>query len=154
RHRRAHHHLVDPPPLHGHAVPAGRLPGRGRRRARVRRRHIDRQFLTMISLAHLSDPHLGPLPTPRLSELASKRVLGFVNWTRKRRLLHRPEVLDALVADLKAQSADHIAVTGDLANISLPQEFIAARAWLDRLGAAHDVTVVPGNHDAYVRAAK
>jgi len=108
----------------------------------------------MISLAHLSDPHLGPLPTPRLHELASKRMLGFVNWTRKRRLLHRPEVLAALVADLQMQSPDHIAVTGDLANISLPQEFVAARAWLEGLGSANDVTVVPGNHDAYVRTAR
>jgi len=108
----------------------------------------------MFALAHLSDPHLGPLPTPRPSELASKRVLGFINWTRKRRLIHRGEVLDALVADLKAQSADHIGVTGDLTNISLPQEFAAARRWLDRLGAARDVTVVPGNHDVYVRAAR
>jgi 3',5'-cyclic AMP phosphodiesterase CpdA len=31
-------------------------------------------------------------------------------------------------------------------------EFAAARAWLERLGAPHDVTLVPGNHDAYVRA--
>ena len=108
----------------------------------------------MFALAHLSDPHLGPLPTPRPSELASKRVLGFINWTRKRRLIHRGEVLDALVADLKAQSADHIGVTGDLTNISLPQEFAAARRWLDRLGAARDLTVVPGNHDVYVRAAR
>jgi 3',5'-cyclic AMP phosphodiesterase CpdA len=108
----------------------------------------------MVSLAHLSDPHLGPLPAPRPSELASKRLLGFINWTRNRRLVHSGEVLAALVADLKMQSADHIAVTGDLANISLPQEFIAARRWLDGLGAAHDVTVVPGNHDVYVRAAR
>jgi 3',5'-cyclic AMP phosphodiesterase CpdA len=108
----------------------------------------------MFTLAHLSDPHLGPLPTPRPSELASKRVLGFINWTRKRRLVHRGEVLDALIADLKAQSADHIAVTGDLVNIALPGEFAAARRWLDRLGDARDVTVVPGNHDAYVRSAR
>jgi 3',5'-cyclic AMP phosphodiesterase CpdA len=108
----------------------------------------------MATLAHLSDPHLGPLPAPHAFELASKRLLGFINWTRKRRLVHRGEVLAALVADLKAQSADHVAVTGDLANISLPQEFAAARAWLETLGAARDVTVVPGNHDVYVRAAR
>ena len=37
--------LLDPHALYGHAVPAGRLPGRGRRRAGVRRRHPDRQFV-------------------------------------------------------------------------------------------------------------
>jgi 3',5'-cyclic AMP phosphodiesterase CpdA len=108
----------------------------------------------MFTLAHLSDPHLGPLPTPRPYELASKRLTGFVNWLRKRRFMHRPEVLAAIVADLKAQSPDHIAVTGDLANISLPQEFVAGHAWLAQVGDARDVTVVPGNHDVYVRGAE
>jgi 3',5'-cyclic AMP phosphodiesterase CpdA len=106
----------------------------------------------MFVLAHLSDPHLGPLPRPRLSELASKRGLGFLNWHRKRRRLHRGDVLAVLVNDLKSSAPDHIAVTGDLVNISIEAEFPPARAWLDSLGAPADVSVVPGNHDAYVRA--
>jgi 3',5'-cyclic AMP phosphodiesterase CpdA len=107
----------------------------------------------MFVLAHLSDPHLGPLPRPRLSELANKRGLGFLNWYRKRRFLHRGDVLAALVDDLKSSAPDHVAVTGDLVNISLDAEFVSARAWLDALGPPADVSVVPGNHDAYVRAA-
>jgi 3',5'-cyclic AMP phosphodiesterase CpdA len=103
-------------------------------------------------LAHLSDPHLAPLPRPRFSELFSKRITGFVNWQRKRAAIHRPEVLARLVADLKAQHADHIAVTGDLVNLGLPAEYTRARAWLDALGLPRDVTLVPGNHDAYVRS--
>jgi 3',5'-cyclic AMP phosphodiesterase CpdA len=107
----------------------------------------------MFTLAHLSDPHLAPLPTPRFSELAGKRALGFINWRRKRRLLHRRDVLDALAQDLKACAPDHVAVTGDLVNLSLEAEFAPAQAWLERLGTPENVTVVPGNHDAYVRAA-
>jgi 3',5'-cyclic AMP phosphodiesterase CpdA len=107
----------------------------------------------MFLLAHLSDPHIGPLPRPRLAELASKRIFGYVNWWRRRLGVHRLETLDALTRDLVAQSPDHIAVTGDLVNIALPKEFAVAQAWLRRLGAAADVTVVPGNHDAYVRTA-
>jgi 3',5'-cyclic AMP phosphodiesterase CpdA len=107
----------------------------------------------MFVLAHLSDPHLAPLPKPRLSELAGKRLLGFLNWQRKRRLLHRSDVLAALVRDLKASAPDHIAVTGDLVNISLDAEFAKARTWLDELGPPQNVTVIPGNHDTYVRAA-
>jgi 3',5'-cyclic AMP phosphodiesterase CpdA len=49
------------------------------------------------------------------------------------------------------QPIDHVAVTGDLVNISLPQEFDRAARWLRTLGPADKVTVVPGNHDAYVR---
>jgi 3',5'-cyclic AMP phosphodiesterase CpdA len=106
----------------------------------------------MFVLAHLSDPHIGPLPRPRLIDLAGKRLLGFANWRLRRRACHRPEVLDAITADVKAAAPDHIAVTGDLINIALEQEFAPARAWLDRLGPPDRVTLVPGNHDAYVRA--
>jgi 3',5'-cyclic AMP phosphodiesterase CpdA len=102
-------------------------------------------------LAHLSDPHLSPLPKPRLRELVGKRATGLANWYRKRGVSHRPAVLSKLVADLKQQATDHIAVTGDLVNVALPGEFPPARAWLETLGTPADVTLVPGNHDAYVR---
>src|SRR5262245_50154103 len=95
-------------------------------------------------LAHLSDPHLAPLPRPRLAELAGKRAIGYLNWLRKRRAMHRTDVLARIVADLKAQAPDHIAVTGDLTNISLPNEFAPARTWLDGLGPSSGVTLVPG----------
>ena len=106
----------------------------------------------MFLLAHLSDPHLGSLPRPRLSELANKRAIGFLNWHRGRHSLHREEVLAALIADMKSFAPDHITVTGDLINISLEGEYAPARAWLRALGTPANVTVVPGNHDAYVGA--
>ena len=104
----------------------------------------------MFTLAHLSDPHLAPLPSPRLGALISKRLTGWINWQRKRRFVHVRSVLDTLVADLKAQNADHIAVTGDLTNIALKKEFSRARDWLDALGAPENVSVIPGNHDVYL----
>ena len=107
--------------------------------------------MASFKLAHLSDPHLPPLPRARLSELAGKRALGYLNWTRNRRKYYRREVLDALVADMQAQSPDHIAVTGDLVNLALEAEFAPAHAWLKSVGEPHLVTTIPGNHDAYVR---
>jgi 3',5'-cyclic AMP phosphodiesterase CpdA len=107
-----------------------------------------------FTLAHLSDPHLPPLPSPRLRELVGKRAFGYLNWTRNRHKYHRRDVLDALVSDLQAQSPDHIAVTGDLVNLALEAEFAPARAWLESVGAADRTTVIPGNHDAYVRATR
>jgi len=104
----------------------------------------------MFSLAHLSDPHLAPLPTPSWRELIGKRVTGYINWQRKRRFIHDAEKLEAIVADLKAQAPDHIAVTGDIANIALAAEFRRGRNWLESLGSARDVSLVPGNHDIYV----
>jgi 3',5'-cyclic AMP phosphodiesterase CpdA len=109
-------------------------------------------MMAAFMLAHLSDPHLPPLPAPRLSELMSKRALGYLNWTCNRHKYHRREALDALVADLKTQTPDHIAVTGDLTNLALPAEFAPAARWLQSVGSPADVTAIPGNHDAYVRA--
>jgi 3',5'-cyclic AMP phosphodiesterase CpdA len=104
-------------------------------------------------LAHLSDPHL-PLPRPRLAELFGKRVTGYINWRRKRRFIHDRVVLDALTADLATRKADHIAVTGDIANIAAEAEFAPGATWLKSLGSAHNVSFVPGNHDIYVAAGR
>jgi 3',5'-cyclic AMP phosphodiesterase CpdA len=110
--------------------------------------------MAAFTLAHLSDPHLAPLPAPKLHQLAGKRLLGYLNWKRNRYKIHRREVADALVVDIKAQSPDHIAITGDLINLALPDEFTQARAWLESVGTPADVSLVPGNHDAYVRVTK
>jgi len=107
-----------------------------------------------FTLAHFSDPHLPPLPRPRLKELAGKRVLGYLNWTRNRHKYYRREVLDALVRDLQAQAPDHIAVTGDLVNLALAAEFALAQTWLQSVGRPDRVTAIPGNHDAYVGATR
>jgi 3',5'-cyclic AMP phosphodiesterase CpdA len=102
-------------------------------------------------LAHLSDPHVGPLPRPPRHELIGKRATGYLNWTRSRSRIHDMAVLEQIVADLKAHRPAHIAVTGDVSNIGLPAEFRLARSWLEKLGAPENVSFVPGNHDAYVR---
>ena len=104
---------------------------------------------TTITIAHLTDVHLGPIAgfKPRYWNL--KRLTGYINWQRKRRDAYQREVLDRLMQDLQAQRPDHIAVTGDLANIGLPQELINAQRWLESVGAPHQVTVIPGNHDIY-----
>ena len=106
----------------------------------------------MFTLAHLSDPHL-PMPPARAVELLGKRVTGYMNWWRRRAHLHVPEALAGILADISRQRPDHIALTGDLINISLPTEFGRAADWLRQLGGPQDVTVIPGNHDVYVATA-
>ena len=106
----------------------------------------------MFRLVHLSDVHLGPLVQPRVRDLFGKRLFGYVNWIGKRRALHDMGVLSRIVEDIKAQSPDHIACAGDLVNIALPEEFEAATAFLERLGEPKQLSLVPGNHDAYVSA--
>jgi 3',5'-cyclic AMP phosphodiesterase CpdA len=110
--------------------------------------------MAAYALAHLSDPHLPPLPAARLGDLMGKRALGYLNWTRNRHKYQRRDVLDALVSDMHGQAPDHIAVTGDFVNLALEAEFRPARAWLEAVGSADRVSIVPGNHDAYVRATR
>jgi 3',5'-cyclic AMP phosphodiesterase CpdA len=110
--------------------------------------------MTAFTLAHLSDPHVPPMPEPQWRELMGQRVLGYLNWRRNRHLYHRRDVLDVIVSDMQAQQPDHIAVTGDLVNLALSAEFPRARRWIESVGTPDYVSLVPGNHDAYVRGAR
>ena len=107
----------------------------------------------MFRLAHISDVHLGPLPDISYRELASKRVVGYVNWQRNRRKFMHDGVTGAIITDITGHHVDHIAVTGDLVNLALDVEVELARLWLEALGSGEHVSVVPGNHDAYVPGA-
>lgn len=104
--------------------------------------------MSIYRIAHLSDPHLPPPPGAfGWKDLFSKRLLSRIAWRRKRKV-HRPEVLTALVADLRAARPDHVVISGDLTNFASHTEIAAARAWLESLGKPADFTVSPGNHDA------
>ncbi len=106
----------------------------------------------VFRVAHLSDLHLTSLVDVTISDLLNKRALGYLSWRLRRRREHVPAILDALRHDLSELAPDHIVITGDLTHIGLPSEFQQAREWLETLGSPTDVTVIPGNHDAYVRA--
>jgi len=103
-------------------------------------------------LAHLSDPHLAIISPIKKRDLLNKRLLGYLKWRLFRQKANQEEILALLLEDLKSQSPDHIAVTGDLTHLGLPGEFEKAREWLQSLGTPASVTVVPGNHDSYVRS--
>jgi 3',5'-cyclic AMP phosphodiesterase CpdA len=105
----------------------------------------------MFTLAHLTDLHLGPLPRAESwRDFLGKRMIGAISWHRRRRFRHDPAISLAMAEDIKAADPDHVALTGDLVNIALPAEFILAAKWLKDFGKADWITVVPGNHDAYV----
>lgn len=104
-------------------------------------------------LAHLSDPHLPLSGGVPLRAVLNKRLLGLLSWHLKRHRRHRPETLTRLIADLRCQSPDLIAVTGDLTNLGLDSEYRAARTWLEGLGDPRHVMVIPGNHEALIDGA-
>ena len=107
----------------------------------------------MFQLAHISDIHLSPLPTPRLYELMGKRLTGYINWKKNRTSEMGRQTLDALMESIKQKQADHLVISGDLVNLSLPREFARAKDWLVAQGPASDISLTFGNHDAYVGGA-
>ncbi|RLQ88362.1 metallophosphoesterase family protein [Notoacmeibacter ruber] len=107
----------------------------------------------MYTLGHISDLHLGPLPDIRYRELVSKRITGYVNWHRTRRSALGDEVLNRVAEHMLQSSLDHVAITGDMTNLALDSEIESARQWLEGFGDGQFVSLVPGNHDAYVPGA-
>ncbi len=107
--------------------------------------------MTLLRLAHLSDPHLSlPLEAVGVREWLGKRAMSRLSWARGRKHLQSPALLAMAMADIQAHSPDHLAITGDVSNFSLPAEFRAAAAWFATLGDPAQVSVIPGNHDALV----
>jgi 3',5'-cyclic AMP phosphodiesterase CpdA len=104
-------------------------------------------------LAHLSDPHLAYLQDIRYVDLLNKRFFGFMKWRLQRCSEHHADVVANLIDDIKANQPDHIVITGDLTHLGLPAEFVKAKEMLNELGAPTRITIIPGNHDAYVAGA-
>lgn len=101
-------------------------------------------------LAHFSDPHLARTAGLRLRDLSGKRLIGWLRWQTKRRFRQDERLLTTLGRDLQQTAPDHIALTGDLCQLSLAAEFAAARDWLLGLGSPSRCSLVLGNHDQYV----
>ncbi|MDK9707559.1 MAG: metallophosphoesterase [Desulforhopalus sp.] len=104
-------------------------------------------------VAHCSDPHITCVEHSRRGDFLNKRMLGCLRWQLKRRHEQHDELLTILSKDLQRTQPDHIVITGDLTHLSLPAEFASARDWLQAVGTPEQVTVIPGNHDQYVRTA-
>ena len=108
---------------------------------------------SVFNVAHISDLHIPPLPPATFRQLASKRLLSYLSWQRKRKHEHQQQTLEALRAHLRQSQPDHICITGDLTNLTLPLEVDQAERWLHELAPAANISLIPGNHDALVPGA-
>ncbi len=102
-------------------------------------------------LVHFSDLHIAYINHIKRLDIINKRFLGYLRWKLYRGAKHQNALLAILQKDFQDKKPDHVAITGDLTHLSLPVEFRKALRWLKSLGTPTRVTVVPGNHDAYVR---
>jgi 3',5'-cyclic AMP phosphodiesterase CpdA len=108
----------------------------------------------VLTLAHLSDLHLGPMPRGAARRhFALKRTFGVFNWQINRHRHHSPAVALVTAEDIQAAGPDHVALTGDIVNVAAHDEFPAASQWLQAFGGPDWISFVPGNHDTYVRIA-
>lgn len=105
-----------------------------------------------MRLAHCSDLHLLSLDGARALDYLNKRWIGRMNLITSRSRHYHTEAFDHMIEDLNAQQIDHVLCTGDVTNLALPGEFRFARERFDRLRhGTSGVTVIPGNHDAYIQ---
>ena len=108
----------------------------------------------MFRLAHVTDPHFRGFAGLGPGALAGKRALGLLNLAVNRVRKFKMALLEELRLDLRTQAPDHLALTGDLSNLALEGEWRAALAWIDLCGLPPEsISVIPGNHDAYVASA-
>lgn len=107
----------------------------------------------MFRIAHISDLHIPPLPPFALHELRGKRLIGLFSWYHKWKKEHRLPILEALLQRLEVERPDHVCITGDITFTTHRLEVDAAAEWLGRLGDPRHVSLIPGNHDAYVPGA-
>ncbi|MBA5723677.1 metallophosphoesterase [Candidatus Liberibacter sp.] len=101
----------------------------------------------MFILAHMSDIHLSCPPT--ITELSIKRLVGLANWHFNRKKHFSQTAVDLLVNDISTRNIDHLSITGDIVNLANNREVSAATHWLESIGNPHDISIIPGNHDAY-----
>ena len=104
-----------------------------------------------MRLAHCSDLHLLSHDGARWLDLANKRWIGAMNLLSSRSRHYHVDAFDHMIDDMNAEGIEHVLCTGDVTNLALEKEFKFARGKFDRLaGGPEHVTVIPGNHDAYV----
>lgn len=104
-----------------------------------------------MKIAHVSDIHVFDGSSLSVRALLNKRVMGALNWWLIRHKKHSRAIWEAMCKDLAAQNPDHVVITGDLSNMSLPSEFARVRRDLDALPLdPQRISVIPGNHDVYI----
>ena len=104
----------------------------------------------MRRIAHLSDVHLIAPNSSRATYGLRSRALRF-GRTSDPSL--RARKLAAALQAVVASGADHLVVSGDLTELGDDAEFELFAEVLEAAGIpAENVTLVPGNHDAYTTA--
>lgn len=105
------------------------------------------------TIAHFSDTHVLSLKDARFEDFLNKRFTGAVNLVLNRGRHYRTEVFEAVLDAITECAPDHVVCTGDLVNLALQAEFDKVKELLAQHFEPAKLTIVPGNHDYYVKQA-
>jgi len=105
-----------------------------------------------MKIIHFSDPH-SCAPPGDFSAFSDKRIVGFFNYTFRRRFQHNLNFLDKAVEYIIDEKPDVVICTGDLTSTGQPAEFAKTLKRVKPLLENSQIPLlfVPGNHDAYVK---
>ena len=105
-----------------------------------------------MKIIHFSDPH-SCAPPEGISAFFDKRLVGFFNYTFRRRFQHDLNLLDKAVEIILKEKPDVAICTGDLTSTGQASEFSQTIKKLEPLIQDKQIPLlyVPGNHDAYVK---
>lgn len=108
-----------------------------------------------MRIAHLSDLHLLSLEGAVPFRLFNKRLTGYLNLRFHRKSVHKAFAVSAAARAIRKLGVDQVVITGDVSNLALEKEFELVRRFLaDDLGLPPaQISLVPGNHDAYTEGA-
>lgn len=109
--------------------------------------------MSTVRIAHFSDTHVLSLKGVRPQRFLNKRWTGAVNLALNRSRHYRTEIFIRLLEAISALKVDHALCSGDLVNLALEAEFEMVAGLLRAHFRPDQLTVVPGNHDYYVKEA-
>ena len=109
--------------------------------------------MSTVRIAHFSDTHVLSLEGVGPKRFLNKRWTGAVNLALNRSRHYRVEIFERLLEAVVASEPDHSVCTGDLVNLALEPEFVRVAGLLRDAFGPSQLTLVPGNHDYYVKEA-
>ena len=104
-----------------------------------------------VRIGQLTDLHVCDWSDMRPADFVTKRLTGFASYRLRRAHEHSDAVVSAAVERLIEERPDLVVVSGDVSNIGMRSEMMAARRVLEPLvEAGLRVAMIPGNHDYYM----
>lgn len=99
-----------------------------------------------MRIVHISDLHF-PTSIPFFS-LKGKSIIGYANYYLRRRKKHNLTLIETLISHIRNMDYDALIISGDITNVSVEEEFRAAKSWLAPI-LDERTFMIPGNHDRY-----